>query len=423
MNESPQAVQPIAIKPAAQPFDAARAREDFPAFAQQVHGRPLVFLDSAASAQKPRAVIEAVCHTYEEDYANVHRGVYWLSQRATEAFENARKTVARFINAREDREIVFVRGATEAINLVANSYGRHFLSEGDEVVVSAMEHHSNIVPWQILRDAIGIALRVAPINDAGELVMEEFERLLGARTKLVAITHVSNALGSIVPVREIVRLAHEAGARVLIDGAQAAPHLAIDVRDLDCDFYTFSGHKIYGPTGIGVLYAKAELLESMPPYQGGGDMILSVSFEKTDYNVIPYKFEAGTPNLAGAVGLGAAIEYVSALGLPQIGAHERDLLDYATGRLEGIPGLRLIGTAQKKASVISFTIEGVHPHDVGTILDYEGVAVRTGHHCAQPVMERFGIAATARASFGLYNTRDEVDVLVNAVEEAKEFFG
>ncbi|MEE8622704.1 MAG: cysteine desulfurase [Alphaproteobacteria bacterium] len=423
MNESPQAVQPIAIKPAVPPFDAARAREDFPAFAQQVHGRPLVFLDSAASAQKPRAVIEAVCHTYEEDYANVHRGVYWLSQRATEAFENARKTVARFINAREDREIVFVRGATEAINLVANSYGRHFLSEGDEVVVSAMEHHSNIVPWQILRDAIGIALRVAPINDAGELVMEEFERLLGARTKLVAITHVSNALGSIVPVREIVRLAHEAGARVLIDGAQAAPHLAIDVRDLDCDFYTFSGHKIYGPTGIGVLYAKAELLESMPPYQGGGDMILSVSFEKTDYNVIPYKFEAGTPNLAGAVGLGAAIEYVSALGLPQIGAHERDLLDYATGRLEGIPGLRLIGTAQKKASVISFTIEGVHPHDVGTILDYEGVAVRTGHHCAQPVMARFGVAATVRASFALYNGREDVDALIDGLGKVAEMFG
>ncbi len=423
MNESPQAVQPIAIKPAVPPFDAARAREDFPAFAQQVHGRPLVFLDSAASAQKPRAVIEAVCHTYEEDYANVHRGVYWLSQRATEAFENARKTVARFINAREDREIVFVRGATEAINLVANSYGRHFLSEGDEVVVSAMEHHSNIVPWQILRDAIGIALRVAPINDAGELVMEEFERLLGARTKLVAITHVSNALGSIVPVREIVRLAHEAGARVLIDGAQAAPHLAIDVRDLDCDFYTFSGHKIYGPTGIGVLYAKAELLESMPPYQGGGDMILSVSFEKTDYNVIPYKFEAGTPNLAGAVGLGAAIEYVSALGLPQIGAHERDLLDYATARLEGIPGLRLIGTAQKKASVISFTIEGVHPHDVGTILDYEGVAVRTGHHCAQPVMARFGVAATVRASFALYNGREDVDALIDGLGKVAEMFG
>ncbi len=423
MNESPQAGLSAAIKPAVPPFDAARAREDFPAFAQQVHGRPLVFLDSAASAQKPRAVIEAVCHTYEEDYANVHRGVYWLSQRATEAFENARKTVARFINAREDREIVFVRGATEAINLVANSYGRHFLSEGDEVVVSAMEHHSNIVPWQILRDAIGIALRVAPINDAGELVMEEFERLLGARTKLVAITHVSNALGSIVPVREIVRLAHEAGARVLIDGAQAAPHLAIDVRDLDCDFYTFSGHKIYGPTGIGVLYAKAELLESMPPYQGGGDMILSVSFEKTDYNVIPYKFEAGTPNLAGAVGLGAAIEYVSALGLPQIGAHERDLLDYATARLEGIPGLRLIGTAQKKASVISFTIEGVHPHDVGTILDYEGVAVRTGHHCAQPVMARFGVAATVRASFALYNGREDVDALVDGLGKVAEMFG
>ncbi len=423
MNESPQAVLSAAIKPAVPPFDAARAREDFPAFAQQIHGRPLVFLDSAASAQKPRAVIEAVCHSYEKEYANVHRGVYWLSQRATEAFENARKTVARFINAREDREIVFVRGATEAINLVANSYGRHFLSEGDEVVISVMEHHSNIVPWQILRDAIGIALRVAPINDAGELVMEEFERLLGARTKLVAITHVSNALGSIVPVREIVRLAHEAGARVLIDGAQAAPHLAIDVRDLDCDFYTFSGHKIYGPTGIGVLYAKAELLESMPPYQGGGDMILSVSFEKTDYNVIPYKFEAGTPNLAGAVGLGAAIEYVSALGLPRIGAHERDLLDYATGRLEGMPGLRLIGTAQKKASVISFTIEGVHPHDVGTILDHQGVAVRTGHHCAQPVMARFGVAATVRASLGLYNRREDVDALVDGLGKVAEIFG
>ena len=423
MNESVHAVQTAPAKPAIEPFDAARARGDFPILSRRVHGRPLVFLDSAASAQKPGAVIDAVRHCYEAEYANVHRGIYWLSERATEAFEGVRKTVAQFINAAEEREIVFVRGTTEAINLVAHSFGRYSLEAGDEIVISAMEHHSNIVPWQILRDEMGVKLIIAPIDDDGELMMEAFAKLLGPRTKLVAITHVSNALGSIVDVREIVRLAHEVGARVLIDGAQAVPHLGVDVQELDCDFYAFSGHKLYGPNAIGVLYAKAELLETMPPYQGGGDMILSVTFDKTEYNAIPYKFEAGTPNIAGTIGFGAAIDYVSALGLPGIAAHEQDLLHYATARLKEIDGLRLIGTARDKASVLSFTLADVHAHDIGTVLDRQGIAVRTGHHCALPVMDRFGVPATVRASFGLYNTRDDVDALIDGLGKVREIFG
>ncbi len=413
----------MATPPEAPVFDAALARADFPIFRHPVHGKPLVFLDSAASAQKPQCVIDAVKYCYEAEYANVHRGVYWLSARATEAVEGARKKVQAFLNAALVSEIVFVRGTTEAINLVASSFGRGFMSAGDEVVISAMEHHSNIVPWQMLRDSTGIKLRVAPINDDGEIMMEEFEKLLGPRTKLVAITHVSNALGTVVDLRTIIRLAHGHGARVLVDGAQSVPHTAIDVQELDCDFFAFSGHKLYGPSGIGVLYAKAELLDAMPPYQGGGEMIRSVSFDKTEYASPPHKFEAGTPNIAGTVGLGAAIDYISALGLEGIGAHERALLDQATRRLEAINRVRIIGTAKHKASVLSFTLDGVHPHDIGTVLDCEGVAVRTGHHCAQPVMERFGVTATARASFGLYNTTDDIDTLVSGLEKVREIFG
>ncbi|MCS6816933.1 MAG: cysteine desulfurase [Blastocatellia bacterium] len=404
-------------------FDVRHVREDFPALWQQVNGKPLVYLDNAATTQKPRQVLEAVRRFYEEDCSNVHRGVHTLSQRATEAYERARESVRRFLNARSEQEIVFVRGTTEAINLVAHSFGRRYVRAGDEILISAMEHHSNIVPWQILCEETGARLRVAPINDAGELLLEEFERLLNPRTRLVAITHLSNALGTIVPVREIIRLAHERGIPVLLDGAQAVAHLKVDVQELDCDFYAFSGHKLYGPTGIGVLYGKAEWLEAMPPYQGGGDMISSVTFERTTYNRLPYKFEAGTPHIAGAIGLGAAIEYVTALGLEAIAAHERDLLTYATEAISGIPGVRLIGTAREKASILSFTLEGIHPHDIGTILDQEGIAIRAGHHCAQPVMERFGVPATARASFALYNTREEVDALVRALEKAREVFG
>ncbi len=404
-------------------FDVGRIREDFPALHQQVHGKPLVYLDNAATTQKPRPVLEALRRFYESECANVHRGVHTLSQRATEAYERARAIVRRFLNARSEQEIIFVRGTTEAINLVAHSFGRPRLRPGDEILISAMEHHSNIVPWQILCEATGARLRVAPINDEGELLLDEFEKLLSPRTRLVAITHLSNALGTINPVREIIRLAHARGVPVLLDGAQAVAHLKVDVQELDCDFYAFSGHKLYGPTGIGVLYGKAEWLEEMPPYQGGGDMISSVTFEKTTYNRLPYKFEAGTPHIAGAIGLGAAIEYVTTLGLERIAAHERDLLAYATEAISGIPGLRLIGTAREKASILSFTLEGIHPHDLGTILDHEGIAIRAGHHCAQPVMERFGVPATARASFALYNTREEVDALVLALQKAREVFG
>ncbi len=381
-----------------------------------------MFLDSAASAQKPSAVIDAVRRCYETEYANVQRGVYYLSQRATENFEAAREKARVLLGAAESREIVFVRGATEAINLVAHSFVRARFEPGDEVVISHMEHHSNIVPWQMLRDELGLKLKVVPIDDAGEFQIEAYAELLGPRTRLVAVTHVSNALGTITPTREIVRLARERGIPVFFDGAQAAPHLPIDVVELDCDFYAFSGHKLYGPSGIGVLYAKAEHLEAMPPYQGGGDMILSVSFEKTEYNAIPHKFEAGTPNIAGAVGLGAAIDYLRGFDMAAIQAHEQALLGYATARLSEINSVRIYGTAQHKSGVVSFTFDDVHPHDVGTILDHEGVSVRTGHHCAQPVMDRFGIAATVRASFGLYNTEADVDALIGGIRRVLEVF-
>ena len=404
-------------------FDVRRVREDFPILKQKVHGKPLVYFDNAATSQKPLAVIEAEERFYRSDNSNIHRGVHELSQRATKAYEDVRVKVREFINAREAREIIFVRGTTEAINLVAGSWGRKMLQTGDEVVISAMEHHSNIVPWQLLREEKGIVLRVAPINERGELLWEEFEQLLGPRTRLVSVTHVSNVLGTINPVKQIVRAAHQRNIPVLIDGAQAAPHIKIDVQEIDCDFYAFSGHKLFGPTGVGALYGKAKTLESMPPYQGGGDMISSVTFAKTLFNVIPYKFEAGTPNIAAGIGLGAAIDYVNQLGLDRVATYEHELLEHATGKLSALPGVRLIGTAKEKASVISFVVEGVHAHDVGTVLDQEGIAIRTGHHCAQPLMERFGVPATARASFAFYNTKEEVDALAEAINRVKEIFG
>jgi cysteine desulfurase/selenocysteine lyase len=367
-------------------------------------------------------VIDAIVHYYEHDNANIHRGVHTLSVRATEAHDAARKTVQRFINAGSTREIIFVRGATEAINLVMQSYGRGHVAAGDEVLITAMEHHSNIVPWQMLCEEKGAQLRVAPIDDRGQLRMDEFAKLIGPRTRMVAVTQVSNALGTVNPIREIIDLAHRRGVPVLIDGAQAVPHFAVDVQALDCDFYAFSGHKVYGPTGIGVLYGKAALLDAMPPYQGGGDMIRSVTFEKTTYNDLPHKFEAGTPDIAGAIALGAALDYLSDLGMDNIAAHERELLDYATEAVGSLPGVRLIGTAQERAGVLSFLLEGVHPHDLGTILDHEGIAIRTGHHCAQPVMDRFGVPATARASFAVYNTKEEVDALVEGIRAAREVF-
>jgi cysteine desulfurase/selenocysteine lyase len=403
--------------------DMKRWRDDFPVLGEHVHGRPLVYLDNGATTQKPQVVIDAEANFYVHDNANVHRAVHALSQRATEAFEAARRKVQRFINAAAPEEIVFVRGTTEAINLVAQSYAQPRLAPGAEIIISAMEHHSNIVPWQMVCERTGAALKVIPISDAGELDLEAYERLLGERTRMVAITHVSNALGSIVPVAQIIQAAHERGVPVLLDGAQAISHLPVDVRVLDCDFYAFSGHKMFGPTGIGVLYGKAALLEAMPPYQGGGDMIRSVTFEKTEYNDIPYKFEAGTPNIAGVVGLGAAVDYVDAVGREAILVHERELLQYATQAISGIPGLRIVGTAKEKAAILSFTLDGVHPHDIGTILDRQGVAIRAGHHCAMPVMQRFGVAATARASFALYNTREDVDALVVGMHEVREIFG
>jgi cysteine desulfurase/selenocysteine lyase len=407
---------------ALQPFDVYIIREDFPILKQEINGRPLVYLDNAATSQKPQSVIDALVRYYRQDNANIHRGIHTLSQRATEAYEEARNKVRRFINAADPREIIFVRGATEAINLVVSSYGRQHIGPGDEILITAMEHHSNIVPWQMLCEERGARLRVAPINDDGELILEEFERLLGERTKIVAIAHVSNALGTINPVRRIVEMAHGWNAVVLVDGAQAAPHLKVDVRELDCDFYAFSGHKMFGPTGIGVLYGKASLLEAMQPYQGGGDMISSVSFEKTTYNVIPYKFEAGTPNIAGTIGLGAAIDYLNQIGLERITAYEHELLVYGTEALSQIPGVRLIGTASEKAGVLSFVLDQVHAHDVGTILDREGIAIRTGHHCAQPVMDRFGVPATSRASLAFYNTKEEIDALVAGIYKVKEVF-
>jgi cysteine desulfurase/selenocysteine lyase len=400
-----------------------RIRKDFPALHQQVHGKPLVYLDNAATSQKPQAVIDAITTYYALENSNVHRGVHLLSEKATQAYEDARARVQRFLNAAESREIVFVRGTTEGINLVAQSYGRASVGAGDEIVVSAMEHHSNIVPWQMLCAEKGAVLRVVPIDDAGELVLDEYARLLTERTKLVAVAHISNALGTVNPVKALIELAHARGVPVLVDGAQAAPHLPVDVRDLDCDFYVFSGHKTLGPTGIGVLYGKAERLERMPPWQGGGDMIASVTFEKTTYNALPYKFEAGTPHIAGVIGLGVALDYLSGLGLGRVTAYEQDLLAYGTAALRAVPGLRIIGTAKAKASVLSFVLDGVHAHDAGTILDNAGVAVRAGHHCAMPIMQRFGVPATVRASLAFYNTREELDALVAALHEVREIFG
>jgi len=403
-------------------IDLTAVRRDFPILSRQVHGKPLVYLDNAASSQKPRSVIEAERRLYEEYYANVHRGVHSLSMESTDAYEAGRVKAQKFLNAASTREIVFTRGTTEAINLVAATFGRAQVKAGDEILVSGLEHHSNIVPWQMLCEDKGARLRSVPINDDGEVILEELAKRLTPRTRLLGMAHVSNALGTINPVAQIIEMAHARGVPVLLDGAQAAPHVAVDVQSLGCDFYAFSGHKIYGPSGIGVLYGKASLLEEMPPYQGGGDMILSVSFEKTTYNELPYKFEAGTPNIAGVVGLGAALDWATGIGLDRIAAHEHALLEYGTRRLLEIPGLRIIGTAREKAAVLSFVMDGVHPHDMGTVLDYEGVAVRTGHHCAQPVMERFGVPATTRASLAVYNTKQEIDVLVAGIEKAREMF-
>lgn len=397
-------------------------REDFPILQTSVHGKPLVYLDNAATTQKPFSVIEAESHYYRNDNANVHRGIHALSQRATDAYEAARVKVQKLINAASPNEIIFVRGTTEAINLVAQSYGRGRFKAGDEIILSQMEHHSNIVPWQMLCEQTGANLRVIPVNNIGELEFEAYNRLLSPCTKLVAVGHVSNALGTINPVRAMIDLAHTRGVPVLLDGAQAIAHLPVDVQALDCDFYAFSGHKLYGPTGIGVLYAKSALLEAMPPYQGGGDMIRSVSFEGTTYNTIPYKFEAGTPNIAGVIGLGAAVDYIRGIGFDALLAHEHALLTYATEALGAIAGLRIVGNAQEKIGILSFVLDGVHAHDVGTILDRQGVAIRTGHHCTMPLMERLGIAATARASFALYNTKSEVDKLVAAIYEVKGLF-
>jgi cysteine desulfurase/selenocysteine lyase len=415
---------PKAIRSQSRPdeFDVESLRSLFPILRQKVHGKPLVYLDNAATSQKPQVVIDALSDYYTTHNSNVHRGVHTLSERATKAYEDARSTVQRFINAAETHEIIYVRGATEGINLVAQSYGRKFLKAGDEIIISTMEHHSNIVPWQMLCEQVGARLRVIPINDSGELLLDEYEQLLSERTKFVSLVHVSNAIGTINPARQVIELAHRRNIPVLLDGAQAVPHLPVDVQALDCDFYAFSGHKVFAPTGIGILYGKTKFLDAMPPYQGGGDMIRLVTFEKTHYNTLPYKFEAGTPDIAGAIGLGAAIDFLSDLGLEQIGAYEHELLKYGTEALSGIDGVRLIGTAKRKASVLSFIVEGVHAHDVGTILDHEGIAVRAGHHCAMPVMQRFGVPATARASLAVYNTKAEIDALVKGIYKVKTFF-
>jgi cysteine desulfurase / selenocysteine lyase len=407
----------------AAPFDVERIRADFPILTRTVRGKPLVYLDNAATTQKPRRVLDALTGYYTGFNANVHRGVHELSERATEAFDAGRERVQAFFNAGHSREIVFTRNATESINLVAYAFARPRLKPGDEVLISAMEHHSNIVPWQLVCEATGATLRVAPIDDRGELILEEFERLLGPRTRIAAITHMSNALGTVNPVDEIVRLAHGHGVPVLLDGSQAAYHMRVDVQALGCDFYVATGHKLYGPTGIGVLYGKTQHLEAMPPFLGGGDMISSVTFERSTWNVLPFKFEAGTPNIAGVIGLHAALDYLDSVGRDGLAEHERQLLEYGTGVLSSVPGVRLIGTARHKSSILSFVMEGVHPHDIGTIVDREGVAIRTGHHCAQPVMERFGVAATARASLAMYNTREEIDALGRALHRVAEVFG
>jgi cysteine desulfurase/selenocysteine lyase len=398
-------------------------RHHFPLLRQRVNGKPLVYFDNAATSQKPQVVIDTLMRYYEEENSNIHRGVHYLSERATQAYEAARVKVQHFLNAAHHREIIFVRGTTEGINLVSSTYGPMKVGPGDEILISTMEHHSNIVPWQILCEKTGGVLRVIPINDAGEIILGEYEKLLTPRTKIVALTHVSNALGTINPVRKMIDLAHAQGIPVLIDGAQAVPHMKVDVRELDADFYTFSAHKMFGPTGVGILYGKTKLLDAMPPYQGGGDMIKSVTFEKTIYNDLPYKFEAGTPSIAGGIGLGAAIDYMNELDMAGVAAFEQELLSYATRLVGEIPGLRIIGTAREKAGVLSFVIEGIHPHDIGTILDDEGIAIRTGHHCAQPVMQRFGVPATARASFAFYNTKEEIDVFIGALRKVIEVLG
>jgi cysteine desulfurase / selenocysteine lyase len=404
-------------------FDVAAIRRDFPVLHQNVNGKPLVYLDNAASSQRPKAVIDAISRYYEHDHANVHRGVHTLSQRATDAYEGARETVRRFINAHSCKEVIFTRGTTEAVNLVAQSFVRPHLIPGDEILISGLEHHANIVPWQLLREQAGAVLKVIPITASGEVDFVEFEKLIGPRTKLLALAHVSNALGTIVPVEKFIAVARQHGVPVLLDGAQAIPHSLVDVQALGCDFYCFSSHKMLGPTGMGILYGRQQLLEKMPPWQGGGDMILSVTFEKTTYNQLPWKFEAGTPHISGAIGLAAAIDYLENIGMARIAAYEHELLTYATQRLSALPGLRIIGTAADKAAVVSFTFEGIHPHDIGTILDTEGVAIRTGHHCAMPVMDFYKIPATARASMSFYNTFEEIDRLVAALEQARKVLG
>jgi cysteine desulfurase/selenocysteine lyase len=416
MNALPETIAPAAI-------DVAALRSDFPVLHQEVNGHPLAYLDNAASSQRPRQVIDAVAEYYRRDHANVHRGVHTLSQRATEAYEGARSRVRRFVNAASDREIIWTRGTTEAINLVAQAWARPRLKPGDEILITWMEHHANIVPWQMVCEQTGARLVVVPIDERGQVRMEEFERLLSDRTRLVSVGHVSNALGTINPVREMIALAKARQVPVLLDGAQATPHMAVDVRELGCDFYAFSGHKMFAPTGIGVLYGRESVLEEMPPWQGGGDMILAVRFDGTVYNELPLKFEAGTPNIAGAVGMGAAVDYLEAIGMDAIAQREAQLLDYATKALSAVPGLRIIGTAEHKAAVVSFVLEGVHPHDIGTIVDHAGVAIRTGHHCAMPVMEFFDVPATARASFAFYNTEEEADRLVAALATTREMFG
>jgi len=408
---------------ASREFDSAAIRRDFPILSQSINGKPLVYLDNAASSQRPQSVIDAISHYYERDHANVHRGVHTLSQRATDAYEGARETVRRFINAQDVKEVIYTRGTTEGVNLVAQSFARPQLRPGDEILISGLEHHANIVPWQLVCEQTGATLKVIPISTAGEVDFEAFEKLIGPRTKLLALAHVSNALGTVVPVEKFIAVARKHGVPVLLDGAQAVPHMKVDVQALDCDFYCFSSHKMLGPTGIGVLYGKQKLLEQMPPWQGGGDMILTVTFEKTTYNQLPWKFEAGTPHISGAIGLAAAIDYLERIGLDRIASVEHDLLDYATAKLSALPGLRIIGTAPEKAAVVSFVLEGIHPHDIGTILDTEGVAIRTGHHCAMPVMDFFKIPATARASMSFYNTFEEIDRLVTALEHTRQVLG
>ena len=403
-------------------FDAVKIRQDFPILSDTVYGKPLTFLDSAASAQKPRQVIEAITNLYSHGYANIHRGMYKLSQEATEAYEATRFTVQKLLNAASEKECIFVKNTTEGINLVAQTWGRKFLVEGDEIILTTLEHHSNIVPWQLLAEERGLKIKVVPLHETGEVDFDAYRKLLNDKTKLVAVAHISNAIGTILPIKEMIKLAHDAQAKVLVDGSQAVPHRKVDVRDLDADFYVFTGHKTFGPTGIGVLYGKEALLDAMPPWQGGGDMIEQVTFEKTTFNVLPHKFEAGTPNIAGGIGLDVALKYIASVGYDVIGAHEAGLLSYANEQLRGINQLKLVGTAKNKAAIISFVLDDIHPHDVGTILDQEGIAVRTGHHCAQPLMDSFGITATVRASFAMYNTMEDVDRLVVGVKKTLDIF-